>query len=360
MARELINTFAGFNQFSFLCLNKFGQFLRFITPSIKDTIPVPPDALPTFLREKVVLREGTTDVFIWVHGWQNNFDRALSSARKLFGCLDAAIHKPGSIAAGIIPSYLAVHWPSVSPATPKGYATIRNRAGKMTEKGDAEFFLASLLGYLESHNQRVAEGSGLLKAAGGYYVHTIGHSFGCRFLTAAITAAARPRPRTLSLLGRVPASERKTLSARTETLFDFTVDTACFIQMAAPSASFSDQLSVLVEWAPFRGPLALTYSKFDRANCLWHWFAEKRERAIGCTGATAPSDWIGQTMLRKSESAYPENEFGHRIVNIDASAVYTNAGLRPEGAHSDFWYEETMHLILSLALHARRPTERRQ
>jgi hypothetical protein len=131
------------------------------------------------------------------------------------------------------------------------------------------------------------------------------------------------------------------------------VDTACFLQMAAHCASFSDELTVLVEWAPFRGPLALTYSTYDRANCLWHRLAEG-EYAIGCTGATAPADWIGETNLHPPSQPYTEGEFAPRIVNIDASAVYRNTGLRPEGAHSDFWYEETIHLILSLALHARR------
>jgi hypothetical protein len=124
--------------------------------------------------------------------------------------LDDVIHRKGSAAAGIVPSFVAVHWPSVSWPTPKGYATIRARAAKMTEEGDAEFFLASLLGYLEAPNKRVTQGSGLLKAAGGYYVHALGHSFGSRFLAAAITAAAQPRTRTLSLLGALPAGERKT------------------------------------------------------------------------------------------------------------------------------------------------------
>jgi hypothetical protein len=354
MALPLADTFATFNEFSFLCLNDRGQFLRFPTGSSEPAAaePVSPSALPSFLSEKIVLRAGTTDVFIWVHGWRNNYPRALATARRLFGYLDAAIRRSGSAASAIVPSFFAVHWPSESWPTPKGYATIRDRAAKMTEEGDAEFFLASLLGYLDARNRRTGLGGRLLQAAGGYYVHALGHSFGSRFLTAAITAAARPRSRTLTLLGGVSPSERETLSARTEKLFQFTVDTACFLQMAAPSASFSDELTILVEWAPFRGPLALTYSKYDRANCLWH-RAIEGEGAIGCTGATEPANWIGGAVLRPSSESYTQAEFSPRIVNIDASALYSHAGLRPEGAHSDFWYEETIHLILSLALRAR-------
>jgi hypothetical protein len=353
MPVPLPDTYNEFNLFSFLCLNNQGQFLRFPRNSsdLRSAVPVPAAAIPAFLQEKIVLRPGTTDVFVWVHGWQNNHTRALATARRLFGNLAAAISRTG-LTKTIVPSFVAVHWPSESLATPKGYETIRDRAAKMTEEGDAEFFLASLLGYLEGRNQRMSPGGKLLRAAGGYYVHAIGHSFGCRFLAAAIAAAARPHARTLSLLGTVPIKDRKTLSARSERLFEFTVDTACFLQMAAPCARFSDELSVLVEWSPFRGPLVLTHSTYDWANCLWHRLAEG-ECAIGCRGATAPAEWIGQIALRVPDEAYTKAEFAPRIVNIDASGLYTKTGLRPEGAHSDFWYEETIHLILSLALHAR-------
>jgi hypothetical protein len=122
--------------------------------------------------------------------------------------------------------------------------------------------------------------------------------------------------------------------------------------MAAPCSSFSDQLSVLVEWAPFRGPLALTYSGKDRANCLWHRVAEG-EPSIGCVGAKEPADWISQTVLRPSAEPYTRENFAARIVNVDATSIYTRGGMRFEGAHSDFWYEETIHLILSLAIEAR-------
>jgi hypothetical protein len=354
MSLPLLDTFGAFNEFSFLCLNNRGQFLRH-PARLSDPVraePVPLGALPAFFSEKIVLRPGTTDVFVWVHGWQNDHPRALATARRLFGNLYSAMRHSKSDAAAIIPSFIAVHWPSVSWPTPKGYATVRDRAAKMTEEGDAEFFLASLLGYLDARNRRTGLGGKLLRAADGYYVHALGHSFGSRFLAAALAAAARPRSRTLSLLGALPPKQRKSLSARSEKLFEFTVDTACFLQMAAPCASFSDELSVLVEWSPFRGPLVLTHSTYDWANCLWHRLAEG-ERAIGCTGATAPAEWIGRTQLRGPGEAYMTAEFAPRIVNIDASTLYTKTGLRPEGAHSDFWYEETIHLILSLALHSR-------
>jgi hypothetical protein len=173
MSIPLPDAFAAFNRFSFLCLNDQGQFLRVPVGSSGIARPVPPGALPGFLRDKIVLRQGTTDVFVWVHGWQNDHARALGTARRLFGSLDAAIRRPGSAAAGIVPSFVAVHWPSESWPTPKGYATIRDRAAKMTEEGDAEFFLASLLGYLEARNQRFGQGRQLLKTAGGYYVQRL-------------------------------------------------------------------------------------------------------------------------------------------------------------------------------------------
>jgi hypothetical protein len=168
----------------------------------------------------------------------------------------------------MVPAFVAVHWPSQSPVTPKGYATVRDRAAAMTNNGDAEFFLAALFGYLDASNER---GAGkVLRARGGYYVHCIGHSFGCRFLVAAIHAAPRPNARTLTLFGTLGRPERSTLSARSERLFKFTVDSVCFLQMAAPAWSFADDLTLLVDESPVRGPVVLTHSKHDRANCLWH------------------------------------------------------------------------------------------
>jgi hypothetical protein len=80
--------------------------------------------------------------------------------------------------------------------------------------------LASLLGYLDQGNVRGSDRK-VLRAKAGFYVHCLGHSFGGRFLAAAIKAAAAPTART-----------RKILAARRETGFDFNVDTLCVLQMA--------------------------------------------------------------------------------------------------------------------------------
>lgn len=54
-----------------------------------------------------------------------------------------------------VPAFLVVRWPSQSWPTSDGYKEIRDRTMQLTESGDAEFFLASLLGYLDQKNQRL-------------------------------------------------------------------------------------------------------------------------------------------------------------------------------------------------------------
>ncbi len=47
-------------------------------------------------------------------------------------------------------------------------------------------------------------------------------------------------------------------------------------------------------------------------------------------------------------------ELAHPIVNIDAGWAYRKSPLlAPQGAHSDFFYEESIHLLLTLAGSAR-------
>jgi hypothetical protein len=233
---------------------------------------------------------------------------------------------------------------------PAGYRTIRDRAAALTQKGDAAFFLASLLGYLDKRNTRVAVGGAKrLAAAGGFFVHCVGHSFGGRFLTAAIRAAAAPQKRTLSLLRQVGKSQRKVLSATPSANgFEFTVDSMLVFQMAAPRKAFQGRLKDLVEKAPLRGPIVLTHSSSDRANCIWHRTAEG-EQAIGCTGATAPVKYLSDVRFHELTQPYTAQDFRTRIVNVNASKAFTRKGFRFEGAHADFWYEESIHLLLSLA-----------
>ena len=51
---------------------------------------------------------------------------------------------------------------------------------------------------------------------------------------------------------------------------------------------------------------------------------------------------------------YTPEDFRTRIVNVDARGAFSRGGWRFQGAHSDLWYEESTHLILSLANLARR------
>ncbi len=342
-----------FKGMSLLYMNEEGQFINPGSDMKKfsDAQTVPPEQLPVYLKKRIVLPKGVTDVFVWVHGWRNDVERAIASARKLFnGIVEVQRAKAASYAnlSNFVPGFVAVHWPSMSLPTMRGYRRIRDRAAAMTESGYAEFFLASLLGYLEGKNERGAS-SKVLRAKGGFYVHCLGHSFGGRFLTAAIRAAANPQsPKTLSLMKSAGASARKTLSAAAGANgFEFTIDSLLVFQMAAPNAGFGSQLASLVNESPLRGPVVLTHSIHDRANCLWHG-ASEWERGIGCAGAAEPKAEIGRFTLGGLRRKYTAKDFNARIVNVDATAAFENAGLKPEGAHSDFWYEESIHLALSL------------
>jgi hypothetical protein len=73
-----------------------------------------------------------------------------------------------------------------------------------------------------------------------------------------------------------------------------------------------------------------------------------RAVGIGCRGATEPKARIGSIALRPVASPYADTDFAHDITNVDASGLYSHGGLA-EGAHSDFWREETLHLIASIA-----------
>jgi len=345
-----------FNQFSLVCLNANGRFVRpgQDLDEFSDGAEITPDQLPNFLKERIVLPDGVTDVFIWVHGWNNTHQDAIGSARRLFnGIKLLADRQPQRYPrlTPFVPAFLLVRWPSQSSLLEgeEGYRKIRDRAAQLTENGDAEFFLASLLGYLDQKNTRLGgHGSKTLAAAGGFYVHCLGHSFGGRFLTAAIKAAAAPQPRTLSLMSSIGQGNRLVLSVTGPNKFAFTVDSMLVFQMAAPSASFAPQLSTLVHDAPFRGPLVTTFSSSDRANCLWHSVAGD-ERAIGCCGVLQPSQEVNTPILPLGELShdYTPQDFSTNIVNVDASAVFTDGNI-VVGAHSDFFYEESIHLALSL------------
>ncbi len=357
MTKTQLPNAASFNDFSLVCMNANG---RYVKPKqdlddFSDGQEINPDQLPDFLKQNIVLPSGVTDVFVWVHGWRNTHKSALASARRLFHGIDLLAQRSPlryPRLSPFVPAYLVVRWPSQSNILLNGYKKIRDRAMQLTENGDAQFFLASLLGYLDQKNQRSGEhGSKTLKAAGGFYVHCIGHSFGGRFLTAAVNAAAEPQLRTLTLMNSVSLGGRLVLAASDPQKFKFTVDSMLVLQMAAPCSKFAPQLSKLIQDAPFRGPLVTTFSDSDKANCTWHKRIEG-EKGIGCSGTAEPNHDIATIKLAELPYDYTTQDFSKAIVNVDASHIFNESSfMQPQGAHSDFFYEESIHLLLSLVNH---------
>src|SRR5262249_48160370 len=137
------------------------------------------------------------------------------------------------------------------------------------------------------------------------------------------------------------------LSAEAAKRFQFTVDSVLIFQMAAPKVGFGTDLAQLVHEAPLRGPLVLTHSRSDRANCFWHRKVES-EDAIGCCGALEPKQEIANISLGDLDCKYSASDFSKNIVNVNASWAFAGGAFSVEGSHSDFWYEESVHLILSL------------
>jgi hypothetical protein len=122
--------------------------------------------------------------------------------------------------------------------------------------------------------------------------------------------------------------------------------------MAAGPNIFSGRLRFLLDNSPLQGPICLTFSKADRANCYWHRIAEGC-RGIGCRGSAAPEDLIQTIQLRPAGEDYTNEELRARILNVDAGWRYKGSALSPQGAHSDLWYEESIHLLLTLVNYAR-------
>lgn len=343
-----------FNDFSLLEMNERGMYIE-RSPEDPDQVrEITPAQLAGYLKESVLLPNGLTDIFVWVHGWRNDYETAVQNGQRLFNGIGHVWKKQASRYTNIrsfVPGFVAVHWPSMSNPTPGGYSTIRDRAHTMTESGCAEYVLASLLGYLEENRKTAPRAAdiGTLKAKAGYYVHCVGHSFGGRFLGQAISAAAEPSAATLSLLRQTTgAVGTLSLLGRGEG-FDFTVDSLLVFQMAAPNDIFGNRFNILLRKAPLSGPICLTYTEYDTANCFWHEQMEGRQ-AAGCTGAKQPDGEISDLTLKKLTADYTEAEFLSRpIVNVDARWAYNYENLLSfSGAHSDFWYEESIHLLLAM------------
>ena len=322
-----------------LDLDESGRFVSHITNRT-----VPDAEVTKYLQARLRIPHDATDIFVWVHGWNNSRERAQNSAAQLFAAVDAqyaATPQQYRRLKGFKPMYVAVRWPSESNPTARGYRKIRERAHAMTTSGYAEFALAQLLGYLDARREPPPTVPGMLRTSGGQYLHCVGHSFGGRFLGEAIAVAPTPQRRLLALL-----PENK--------FHRFTVDTFLVFQMAARRDVFAQRFGPMLNQGPLQGPVCLTFSKYDRACSLWHALAERGRLAIGARGAAQPRERIITTRLHSVHEPYARGELVSRIVNIDAGWLYTGNRHRFEGAHSDFWYPASIHLLLTLANYARK------
>jgi hypothetical protein len=127
-------------------------------------------------------------------------------------------------------------------------------------------------------------------------------------------------------------------------------------QMAAPRDAFDRLFPFLFpagakSGAPLRGPLVLTYSRWDRATGFWHLRAES-SAGIGHSGAGAAPVTQFHTRLLPVHEPYRFSTLDHRLVSVDASGRFRGSArtrLAPAGAHSDLDHAESAHLLLSLA-----------
>jgi hypothetical protein len=308
--------------------------------------------VPEHLARRLVIPAGTTDIHVYVHGWQTppaqatrTAIRLLEQAVKLYQ--SAPDRYPG-LKSGYRPWCVVVRWPSSSLPGKRGYERIRDRAHAMSSEGQghAPYIIGHLLGYLDSERTDPL-GPAVLANRAGQYLHLMGHSFGGRFLCEAVQRAAEQPP----VLGwSTPYDPRR----------PFTVDSMLIFQMAAPRDAFLRHFDTLFPTAtqpgaPVRGPIALTHSRWDRATGFWHLRAEKAP-GIGHSGAGAAPVPQFSTRLLPTETGYPRQVLDHRLVNIDADWLYRGSRrtrLHPSGAHSDFLRPESAHLLLTLAERSR-------
>lgn len=273
-----------------------------------------------------------------MHGWRNPRAQALARAARFFSLVESAyaasLERYPTLGAWR-GHYVALRWPSTSDPFLTGYRRVRERAHAMTTAGHAGQVLGQLLGDLNVRRRRPGHPP-TLRGAGGQYLHCVGHSFGGRFIGEAVQAAAGDRPAALGW-------------KRAEPRYAYTVDTLLVFQMASPSSIFADRFSRILHDAPINGPVALTFSRADRATGLWHRLAEGAT-GIGFAGATEPSEHIASTLLRRPDEPYGVEHFSERIVNVDASWRFRHGRWwHPSGAHSDFHHPESAHLLFSPA-----------
>ncbi|MGV9297701.1 alpha/beta hydrolase [Amycolatopsis sp. NPDC003676] len=302
--------------------------------------PVPAEATARFLARWLEVPATATDIVVFVHGWQNNRETADRRARQFFGLLEERYAAGSYEGLGAWQGfYVMVRWPSMSNPFVTGYRRIRDRAHKMTTDGRAAEALGQLLGYLNAERQLPGSAPSL-RTVTGQYLHCVGHSFGGRFVVEAVQAAAGDGP---PVLGWDRADPR----------YPYTVDTLLVFQMAARPDIFTDRFAPVLRDAPINGPIVLTRSRADRATGLWHRLAEG-VKGIGNVGVKAPADEIANTVLHKVDDDYLRSEMDRRIVNVESGWRFRRGRWwNPAGAHSDIWYPESAHLLLSLAELAR-------
>lgn len=317
------------------------------------TTPVPPSRIAEHLDRYVRIPKAATDIYVYAHGWQTPPATALATAAGLVGQTERLLAArqaayPGLRGGRYLPWCVVLCWPSSSRPTPGSYRLIRDRAHAMSQPpdGQASFVLAHLLGYLDSRRAHPRDPAVLANAA-GQYLHLVGHSFGGRFLCEAVQRAAEG-PNRPPVLGWESAGDPR---------HPFTADSALVFQMAAPRSAFDRMFPALFPaggrpGAPLRGPLALTYSRWDRATGFWHLRAEG-EAGIGHSGAGVAPVPQYAARLHRTDEPYAQATLNHRIVNINADWLYRRGRNLPAGAHSDFRRPESAHLMLSLAAHAR-------
>ncbi|MEU6051326.1 hypothetical protein AB0M94_17630 [Streptomyces xanthochromogenes] len=301
--------------------------------------PVPVHRLDDHFAEALRPPPGTTDIVLYVHGWQTGPEAAERAAGRLLALVAEQYRRHPDLYPALAPWApwpVLVRWPSRSGPLRGGYRRIRDRAHALSgADGHAGRVIGSLLGYLDAG--RGDPRSPVLAGRDGQYLHLVGHSFGCRVLCEAVQWAAQ-EPGTLGWSRPGP------------THLPFTVDSMLLLQMAAPRDAFAETFTALAE-APLRGPLVATYTQRDWATGFWHRVAERRA-GIGSQGiGTAPQPVSAIRMLAP-DTPYPPSALDHWFVSVDAGAVFVN-GRGPAGAHSDHLRPESAHLLLSLAGHSR-------
>ncbi|MEU1268516.1 hypothetical protein [Streptomyces sp. NPDC005799] len=306
---------------------------------------VPSEQVSTAIEKHLRLHDDTTDIFLYVHGWRTDADKAEQAATRLFQLIeDLSAQQPDAYPriSPFRPQYVCVRWPSSSAPTKAGYRTIRDRTAAIAHSGHASHVLAAVLGYFNEHRTLPEPGPDVLRGSYGQYLHAIGHSFGGRFLCHAIEQASNrltDGPDTFAWLWKSDA-------------YPWTLDSLTVFQMAAPADAFTAApYARLLDDSVLNAPVTMTFSPHDRALGLWHRQTEDGSNGIGFLGATGPREHLHTTFLHRTTDVYafPTS----RLINIDANSYYRSSPWRIEGAHSDYFHPESAHLLLSLANHAR-------